>query len=229
MKASKWIVVILTICCLAITGCAKIMEDMSSDTGPHDMDWFYKNNGYAIMTVMDMQNRPVMEVIAIPLNSEAMFAVVHGEIKDADNYIKTRVKRQRAVMFMSVHAHRDCVFFWPNFMLEQGQSRVYPASVIPSQSPLLAAVDRLYKKYGETRVREVDATLGLFTNPYTGRDMLELEKEKRKEYLECWRDLMFLKKYLLASLKDYWDMTQKRKLLSHDLSELTKNENPEGR
>ena len=60
-------------------------------------------------------------------------------------------------------------------------------------------------------------------------NVLELEKEKRKEYLECWRDLMFLKKYLLASLKDYWDMTQKRKLLSHDLSELTKNKNPEGR
>lgn len=59
-------------------------------------------------------------------------------------------------------------------------------------------------------------------------NVLELEKEKRKEYLECWRDLMFLKKYLLTSLKDYWDLTQKRNVLSYDLSELTKNENTQG-
>lgn len=54
---------------------------------------------------------------------------------------------------------------------------------------------------------------------------LELEKEKRKEYLECWRDLMFLKKYLLTALKDYWDLIKKREVLSCDLNELTKNEN----
>jgi len=55
-------------------------------------------------------------------------------------------------------------------------------------------------------------------------NVLELEKEKRKEYLECWRDLMFLKKYLLSSLKDYWDLIKKRDVLSHDFTELTKNE-----
>ena len=30
-------------------------------------------------------------------------------------------------------------------------------------------------------------------------------KEKRQEYLSCWKDLMSLKKYLLSSLKDYWN------------------------
>lgn len=43
--------------------------------------------------------------------------------------------------------------------------------------------------------------------------LMELEKEKRKEYLECWRDLMFLKKYLLTSLKNYWDLVKKREVL----------------
>ena len=51
-------------------------------------------------------------------------------------------------------------------------------------------------------------------------NILELEKEKRKEYLECWRDLMFLKKYLLVAFKEYWDMVQKREVLEGDVSEL---------
>ena len=44
-------------------------------------------------------------------------------------------------------------------------------------------------------------------------NVLELEKEKRKEQLECWRDLMFLKKYLMSALKDYWELARKRKVL----------------
>ncbi len=44
-------------------------------------------------------------------------------------------------------------------------------------------------------------------------NMLELEKEKRKEHLECWRDLTSLKKYLLSALKDYWDLTKRREML----------------
>ncbi len=44
-------------------------------------------------------------------------------------------------------------------------------------------------------------------------NVLELEREKRKEQLECWRDLMFLKKYLMVSLKDYWELERKRGLL----------------
>ena len=49
--------------------------------------------------------------------------------------------------------------------------------------------------------------------------VLELEREKRQEQLECWRDLMFLKKYLLTSLKDYWELTKKREVLECDFSE----------
>ena len=55
-------------------------------------------------------------------------------------------------------------------------------------------------------------------------EILELEKEKRKEYLECWRDLMFLKKYLLVAFKEYWDLIKKREVLSCDVSELLNNE-----
>ena len=52
---------------------------------------------------------------------------------------------------------------------------------------------------------------------------LELEKEKRKEYLECWRDLMLLKQYLLTAFKEYWDLVKKRELLSSDVSEIIEN------
>jgi hypothetical protein len=44
-------------------------------------------------------------------------------------------------------------------------------------------------------------------------NVLELEREKRQEGLECWRDLMFLKKYLMVSLKDYWELVRKRCVL----------------
>ena len=40
-----------------------------------------------------------------------------------------------------------------------------------------------------------------------------LEQERRKEKLECWRDLMFLKKYLMSALKEYWDMVRRGNLL----------------
>ena len=60
-------------------------------------------------------------------------------------------------------------------------------------------------------------------------NLLELEREKRKEYIECWRDLMFMKKYLMTSLKDYWDMAKKRNMLSLDMSDITNNdENSKG-
>ena len=44
-------------------------------------------------------------------------------------------------------------------------------------------------------------------------NVLELEREKRQEGLECWRDLMFLKKYLMVSLKDYWELARRRWVL----------------
>jgi hypothetical protein len=59
-------------------------------------------------------------------------------------------------------------------------------------------------------------------------NILELEQEKRKEYLECWRDLMYLKKNLLVALKDFWDLLKKKEILSSDLTELSQNENREG-
>jgi hypothetical protein len=46
--------------------------------------------------------------------------------------------------------------------------------------------------------------------------VLDLEKEKRKEYLECWKDLMLLKEHLLSALKDYWDLIKKKELLQSD-------------
>ena len=50
--------------------------------------------------------------------------------------------------------------------------------------------------------------------------VLELEREKRTEYLECWRDLMFLKKYLLMALREYWDMAKRRELVSGSFEQL---------
>jgi len=46
--------------------------------------------------------------------------------------------------------------------------------------------------------------------------IFQLEQEKRKEYRECWHDLMFLKKYLMSALKDYWDISRKDKFLVSD-------------
>jgi hypothetical protein len=48
------------------------------------------------------------------------------------------------------------------------------------------------------------------------QNVLELEKEKRKEHLECWKDLMFLKNYLLSALKDYWELVKKREIFKDD-------------
>ncbi|MCX5698651.1 MAG: hypothetical protein NTX01_03005 [Candidatus Omnitrophica bacterium] len=42
----------------------------------------------------------------------------------------------------------------------------------------------------------------------------DLEKEKRQEYHECWKDLMFLKKYLLSALKDYWNLGGRKTFLN---------------
>jgi len=46
--------------------------------------------------------------------------------------------------------------------------------------------------------------------------LLNLEQEKRKEELECWRDLMFLQKYLMSSLKEYWDLVKRGEVLGSD-------------
>jgi len=58
-------------------------------------------------------------------------------------------------------------------------------------------------------------------------NVLDLEREKRKEYLECWRDLSFLKKYLLSALKDYWDLSKRTDALLYDSASPGENENRE--
>lgn len=45
------------------------------------------------------------------------------------------------------------------------------------------------------------------------KQVQELEKEKRQEYLACWKDLMFLRKYLLSALKDYWTLSGRKSFL----------------
>jgi hypothetical protein len=57
-------------------------------------------------------------------------------------------------------------------------------------------------------------------NDFTSRklqfegNVLKLEQEKRKEYLACWKDLLFLKKYLLSALKDYWNASSSKTFLN---------------
>jgi len=59
-----------------------------------------------------------------------------------------------------------------------------------------------------------DLTLGLSRRrTQLESRLIELEKEKRQEYLTCWKDLMFLKKYLLSALKDYWTVSSRKSFL----------------
>lgn len=44
--------------------------------------------------------------------------------------------------------------------------------------------------------------------------IFQLEQEKRKEYLECWKDLFMLKKELLLGLKDYWLISKRKSALN---------------
>ena len=54
--------------------------------------------------------------------------------------------------------------------------------------------------------------------------VFSLENEKRREEVFCWRDLMFLRKYLMGALKDYWLATGTEELMSSDMADLL-NEN----
>ena len=49
--------------------------------------------------------------------------------------------------------------------------------------------------------------------------VLDLEKQKRSELVECWRDIMFLKKYLMSTLSEYWTLSKRQELLASDLTE----------
>ncbi len=52
------------------------------------------------------------------------------------------------------------------------------------------------------------------------QQILSLKEQKRTEDLTCWQDLMFLRKYLMSALKDYWKLSQCRGVLER------KHENP---
>lgn len=45
-------------------------------------------------------------------------------------------------------------------------------------------------------------------------NVLGLEKEKRHEYLECWKDLMHLKRYMMSALSDYWKNAREMEFLN---------------
>lgn len=65
-----------------------------------------------------------------------------------------------------------------------------------------------------------DLTLGLSRRrTQLESRLIDLEKEKRQEYLTCWKDLMFLKRYLLFALKDYWNLSNKKSFLEMENDE----------
>jgi len=45
-------------------------------------------------------------------------------------------------------------------------------------------------------------------------EILRLDEEKRKTYLECWKNLFDLKKELLSGLKDYWLISKRKSALN---------------
>lgn len=47
--------------------------------------------------------------------------------------------------------------------------------------------------------------------------MFDLEKEKRAEELNSWKDLMTLRKYLMVSLSEYWLAFRKNQFLGNDI------------
>ena len=46
--------------------------------------------------------------------------------------------------------------------------------------------------------------------------VIGLEKEKRQEYRDCWKDLAYLTKGVLSALKDYWEMKGSGNFLNSD-------------
>lgn len=74
----------------------------------------------------------------------------------------------------------------------------------------------------------IDPTKDSASKAQLENNVLELEKEKRKEYLECWDDLMVLKRYLFGTLKDYWNLSKRREALAYDLNTFGKDESIKG-
>ncbi|MCX5693886.1 MAG: hypothetical protein NT014_01935 [Candidatus Omnitrophica bacterium] len=86
-------------------------------------------------------------------------------------------------------------------------------------SVLLRDIDSELCKTGSYLEQIHDATKRQYTHDlelaFSGRRtqlesrLLDLTKQKRDEYLPCWKDLAYLSKGLLVALKDYWDMSHK--------------------
>lgn len=88
---------------------------------------------------------------------------------------------------------------------------------ICKQSAYLSHLKSIPIQYSFELAKSLNKTKG-----HIEKNIISLEQEKRKELLDCWRDMMLLKKYLMSSLTDYWSQTKKREMLTHDL---LKNEN----
>ena len=46
--------------------------------------------------------------------------------------------------------------------------------------------------------------------------VLELNKEKRQEYVTCFKDLSLASRYLLSALKDYWNLSNRKSFLNFE-------------
>lgn len=79
------------------------------------------------------------------------------------------------------------------------------------QNTLLLGIDRTGSHYIFERFTELKNIQIHLKN-----SVLELEKEKRQEQLECWRDLMSLRKDLMMALREYWDLVKRQEMLSDD-------------
>ena len=47
------------------------------------------------------------------------------------------------------------------------------------------------------------------------KQMFSFEEQKRTEDLNCWKDLMFIRKYLMSALQDYWKISKCRNALEY--------------
>jgi len=140
----------------------------------------------------------------------------HKELKKSLEVIITKPKQKSSPLENMFSDKAKTLKSSVNAILEEIKLRedlnVYQTKKIDSeicrQHTELMQLDNLKDHYPFNLTKDISETkANIETN------VLELEKEKRKEGLECWRDLMFLKKYLMVSLKDYWELDRKRGVL----------------
>ena len=80
---------------------------------------------------------------------------------------------------------------------------------ISLQNTAIMGIDNISSHYIFERFTEMENMKIHLKN-----NVLELEKEKRQEHLECWKDLMSLRKELMMALREYWDLVRRKDLLS---------------